>query len=201
MPSPVKTLSRTKRSEDARHLMRYLRSKANISAEQQAKAENVSVKTIKESIKQMEIYEGKNSEGQLSLAVRDLIISAIPQAKETLNGLLTATTTYERKNLKTGHIEYTHEADKVTRLEALRVVKGMAEVMIPKGPAVALQVNQTNQTMATMGSAETVEERIRRLRSKQAEHNLLPPVTVAVPDYIDERRQSDGFEDEEDDED
>jgi hypothetical protein len=186
--------------------MRYLKAKAyeatGSSIEKAAleisKSEHVSIATVLESIKGIEAYEQQNTEGQLQLAVRDLIISAIPQAKETLNGLLTATELVEKKNLKTGLQEHIMVEDKTTRLEGMRLVVSMASALQPKGPGVAVQVNNNNQPSVNMGSAETTEERMRRLRAQAQAHNLLPAQVAAVPDYIDQGEDSPGDEHEED---
>ena len=183
---------------DARHLMRYLQSKAGVSPETIAQAEHISLKVVKQSIRDMERYESANSEGQLSLAVRDLIISTLPQAKATLEGLLEATNTIERPNAKTGGKDYIKEPDKITRLEALKVLNGMVMSTQPKVPMLQQNITQTNQT-AVLSSAETPEERIRRLRKQASEHNLLPPVVAAVPKFIDEGIKPDDYGDDEED--
>lgn len=198
MPAGSQTLSRVKSRMDARHLMRYLQSKAGASPESIAKSEHVSVKTVKDSIREMERYESANSEGQLSLHVRGMIMSMLPQAEKTLTGLLEATNTISRPNAKTGQVDYISEPDKITRLEALKVVNSMITTTQPKVPQVALNVNQTNQTATVLSSAETPEERIRRLRKQAAEHNLLPPVVAAVPKHIDLGIKPDDYGDDED---
>ena len=184
---------------DARHLMRYLKSKGGMDPVAIAKAEHVSIATVKDSIESIERYEQQNTEGQLQLAVRDLVISTIPQAKETINGLLTATELVMKKNLKTGKDEYVTVEDKTTRLEGSRLVRDLIVGLQPKGPGVAVQVNN-NQPVVQMGSAETVEERMKRLRAKAQEHNLLPSQTAAVPEYIDQGEDAPDDGDEDDDE-
>ena len=188
---------------DARHLMRYLKAKAGVDPSAIAKSEKVSLSTVVDSIRTIEVYEQQNSEGQLQLAVRDLVISTIPQAKNTINGLLTATEVVMKKNLKTGKDEYVTVEDKTTRLEGARLVRDLVIGMQPKGPMVAIQNNQNNQPVVQMGSAETTEERMRRLRKQAQEHNLLPSQTTAVPDYIDageDAPEDDGDDDDEEDE-
>lgn len=194
------SLSRRKGTRDPRHLMRYLKAKAGITPQEIAKSEHVTLRRVRDSIKEIEAYEHQNSDGQLQLAVRDLVISTIPTAKDTINGLLTATTTIERVNAKTGLKEFVKVEDKTTRLEGARLVKDLVIGMQPKQPAVAVNVNQTNQT-ANIGTAETLEERMRRLRSKAQAHNLLPPEVSAVPVSIDQKIQDDdGYDGDEDEE-
>lgn len=180
--------------------MRYLKAKAGIDLKEIAKSEHVHVREIEKSVRQIEMYEQQNTEGQLQLAVRDLVISVIPQAKETISGLLNAVTIERKPNEKTGKVDIIRTEDKTTRLEAVRLVKDIVIGMQPKQPAAVVNVNQTNQT-ANIGSAETVEERMRRLRARAQEHNLLPPETAAVPVTIDQGFEDDGDfeEDEEDD--
>ena len=138
----MSTAPASRSGRDARHLMRYLKAKAGLSPVEIAKSEHVSIKTVNDSIQAIERYEQQNTEGQLQLAVRDLVISTIPQAKETLHGLLTATETVMKKNLKTGKDEYVTVEDKTTRLEGTRLVRDLVIGMQPKGPGVAVQVNK-----------------------------------------------------------
>lgn len=190
------------RNADGRHLMRYLKRKAGMTPEKIAEQEHVSARAVYDSIRQIEVHETKNSEGQLQLAVRDLIISTVPQAKETLQGLLTATELVEVKNHKTGRMENVVMEDKTTRLEAVRVFGQIATGMAnPKVPLTQVNVNQTNQT-ANLGSAESYEERLRRLRTKAQEFNALPPEVAAVPQSIDSGEDDDSdFDGDEEDED
>lgn len=199
MSSQALSASRRKGGKDARHLMRYLKAKAGMDLKEIAKSEHVQVREIQKSVQQYETYEKQNDEGRLMLSVRDLVISVIPTAKDTINGLLTATTIVEQPNEKTGRKNHVRIEDKTTRLEAVRLVKDLVIGMQPKGPAVAVNVNQTNQT-ANIGSAETVEERMRRLRARAQEHNLLPPKVAAVPQAIDAGMDDDDVIDSEEEE-
>ncbi len=106
-----------------------------------------------------------------------------------------------KKNLKTGKDEYVTVEDKTTRLEGARLVRDLIVGLQPKGPGVVVNANQTNQT-ANIGSAETYEERLRRLREKVKEFNLLPAEVTAVPDSIDAPdNDDDGDGDDDDDKD
>ena len=194
----TKSLLKPQAMRDARHLMRYLKAKAGVDAKEIAKSERVSLQTVNESIKSIEMYEQQNTEGQLQLAVRDLVISTIPQAKETIHGLLTATELVLKKNLKTGKEEHVTVEDKTTRLEGARLVRDLVIGMQPKTPMVAIQNNQNNNPTVTVGSSETNEERVRRLRKQAQEHNLLPAQVSAVPTYIDEGEDAPDDEHDED---
>ena len=196
----TKSLLKPQAMRDARHLMRYLKAKSGVDPKEIAKSERVSIGTVNESIKSIEMYEQQNTEGQLQLAVRDLVISTIPQAKETIHALLTATELVLKKNLKTGKDEHVTVEDKTTRLEGARLVRDLVIGMQPKGPAVAVQVNQNNNPTVTVGSSETNEERVRRLRKQAQEHNLLPAQVAAVPTYIDEGEDAPDDEHDEDEE-
>jgi len=192
-------ISRRPAARDARHLMRYIKAKGGMAPAAIAKSEKVSLSTVVESIKSIEVYEQQNTEGQLQLAVRDLVISTIPQAKETLHGLLTATEVVMKKNLKTGKDEYVTVDDKTTRLEGTRLVRDLVIGMQPKGPGVAVQVNNNNQPTVNLGTTETTEERMKRLRAQAQAFNLLPPQVTAVPQHIDEGEDSPDDEHDEDD--
>ena len=183
--------------------MRYLKSKANVPLEDIARADHISVKQVKESIRQMEAFESMNSEGQLQLAVRDMIRVTIPKVKETLDGLLEATNTVEQKDKRTGLMEPVSVPDKITRLEAVKVFGTLYASTQPKIPGVSVQVSQQNHNQtAVLSSAETTEERMRRLQNAAAQHNLLPPVVTGVPESIDKGFDPDeeGGNDDDDDE-
>ena len=180
----VTTLATKKSTRDARHLMRYLKFKASGSIETIAKEERISPETVRQSVRQIEMYETMNGDGQLKLAVSDLIMSIIPEAKSTINGLLNATTITSIKNSKTGLMEDVLVEDKTTRLEAGRLVKDLISVTQPKVPQVAIQNNQ-NMPVATMSLHENNEERMRRLRKQAQDYNLLPAEVAAVPTYLD----------------
>jgi hypothetical protein len=186
MPTAVKTLSRQRASNDARHLMRYLKSKANVPLEDIARADHISVKQVKESIRQMAAFESINSEGHVQLLVRDMVRVTLPKVQQAIEGLLEATNTVEQKNQRTGLMEYTNVPDKITRLDAVKVYTGLLATTQPKVPGVNVQVSQQNHNQtAVLSSAETTEERMRRLRAQAAAHNLLPPVVAGVPEEID----------------
>jgi hypothetical protein len=71
--------------------------------------------------------------------------------------------------------------------------------MQPKGPGVAVQVNNNNQPTVNLGTTETTEERMKRLRAQAQAFNLLPPQVTAVPQHIDEGEDSPEDEHAEDD--
>jgi hypothetical protein len=194
----VKTLSRIKAKSDARHLMRYLLSQAGTEIAEIAKRENVSVKTVKESIAEWERYAARNSEGQMQLAIRDMIITTTDRAKDTLDGLLKATTFIDVKQKNTGMTVSQEVEDKITRLEALKVYTGLLTASQPKVPQIVNNNSNTQQT-AVLSSAETTEERMRRLKASAAQHNLLPPVVTGVPELIDKGFDPDDDDGEEDD--
>lgn len=174
---------------DPRHLLRYLKFQAEGADDEAikriAKTENVSVATVKQSVMQVEVYRKTNTGPEMELAMRDLVISSIPAAKDTLAGLLGAMELVEQKDSKTGKVKVVKVEDKTTRLEAMRVFTSLTASLQPKGPAVEVNVSQTNQT-ANLSTSETNEERFRRLRKKADAHNLLPPETAGVPTYIDD---------------
>jgi hypothetical protein len=194
----TKSLLKPQAMRDARHLMRYLKAKAGVDAKEIAKSERVSLQTVNESIKSIEMYEQQNTEGQLQLAVRDLVISTIPQAKETFQKMLTAKELVIKKNLKTGKEEHVLVDDKTTQLEGMRLMKDLVIGMQPKTPMVAIQNNQNNNPTVTVGSSETNEERVRRLRKQAQEHNLLPAQVSAVPEWVDEGEDAPDDEHDED---
>jgi hypothetical protein len=196
----VTTLAVKKSVQDARHLMRYLKAKANGGdLGSIAKAERVSVETVRQSVAKMEAFESMNGDGQLKLAVNGLVRTLIPTAGNTINGLLNATTIMSVKNSKTGQMEDILVEDKTTRLEAGRLVKDLISVTQPKAPTVAIQNNQ-NMPIATMSAAESNEERMKRLRKHAQDHNLLPAQVAAVPEYLDVKGADGDDEDDEGDE-
>jgi hypothetical protein len=172
------------------HLMRWLKAQAiggtpEEAARAVARSEGVTLDTAKKSIQEVDAYRKRNEKTEFDLSIRDLVISAIPQAKETLHGLLAATELVEVKNSKTGKTDVVEMTDKTTRLEAMRVLNSLMIGLQPKSPQVEVNVAQTNQT-ANLSGAETYEERLGRLRKKAQEHNELPPLVAGVPKYLDE---------------
>jgi hypothetical protein len=183
---------------DPRHLMRYLKAQAMGGEEKEklaaiAKSEGVSVQTIRNSVYEIDTYRKRNTTLEMDMAIRDLVISAVPLAKESLGGLLTATELVEVPNGQTGKKKVVRQVDKTTRLEANRLVKDLIVAVQPKGAPVEVNVNQTNQ-VANLSAAETTEERMDRLRQKAREFNQLPPETVGVPEEIDSGEEDDDEE-------
>jgi Bacterial regulatory proteins, lacI family len=186
---------------DPRHLMRFLKSQVpGMTLDEIAKAEGVSVATVSASINQIDSYRNANSQGEMELAIRNIMISVAPQATETIRGLLTATEQVQIPDPRTGKNRIVRQDDKTTRLEASRLVKDMIIGMQPKGPAVEVNVKQTNQT-ANISSAETNEERMQRLRKQAQEFNQLPPEVAAVPASIDAGGDAEIINADDDDED
>lgn len=163
-----------------------------------AKAEGVSVATFKASVRLVEGYRAQNTGSEMDLAVRDLVISTAPHAKNTLAGLLAATELVEQKDSRTGKVKVVRVEDKTTRLEAFRAYTNLVSNLQPKQAPVEVNVNQTNQQANVVSKSETFEERMRRLRQKAQEHNLLPPAVAGVPDYIDAGEDNDDGDDEDD---
>lgn len=196
-------LVRRESLEDPRHLMRYLKFHALAGTESEriaeiAKIEHVSFETIRISVHKIERYRGANSQPEMEFAIRDLVISAIPKAKETLDGLLGATEFVEVGDDKRGRKRIRKQEDKTTRLEAMKIVNSLIGSVQPKQPPITVNNNQTNQTATVISTAETPEERLRRLRAKHAEANALPPEVVGVPEYIDQDIEPETDSEEED---
>jgi hypothetical protein len=185
---------------DPRHLLRFLKEQGGMDVAAIAKSEGVSQAAVRHSIAQVEIYRKKNTSFEMDLAVRDLVISSIPQAKETLHGLLAATELVEQKDSKTGKVKVVKVDDKTTRIEAMRLVNTFAATMQPKTPMIQQSISNTAQAAATITGAETNEEKFKRLRKLADEHNRLPPEVAGVPDHIDAGEDADD-EDEENEED
>jgi hypothetical protein len=185
----TKALVRRVPVSDPRHLLRYLKYEASGGDEEAmrriAKEEGVSLATVKASVLQVDAYKKTNTASQMDIAMRDLVISSIPQAKATLEDLLTATELVEEVDSKTGRKKVKTVADKTTRLEAMKIFNSIMSTLQPKGPAVEVNVNQTNQTANINSGSESNEERFARLRKQAEAHNALPPETAAVPEYVD----------------
>lgn len=182
---------------DPRHLMRFLKSQAKMSLEDIAKAEGVSVATVRDSIRMVEQYQAQSSTAEMDFAIRHMVRTIVPKAGETLEGLLGATELVTYKDPKTGKEKLREREDKTTRIEAVKIVAELVKNVQPKAPATEVNVNQTTQ-VANLSAAETTEERMRRLRKMAAEHNQLPPEVAGVPESIDKGDQDDdSYEDEE----
>lgn len=202
MASAALSPYRNKKSmSDPRHMMRYIKHQAGMDIADIAKSEKVSAETVRQSIHQIEAYRAKSTSNEMDLALRDLVISSIPQAKETLTGLLAAMELVEKKDAKTGKVKVITVADKTTRLEALKVLNAFSQTMQPKTPMIQNNVSATAQAAAnaSVTAAETTEERFKRLREKAAAHNALPPEVAGVPDYIDAGGDASDVDDEDED--
>ena len=193
-------INNRKSLSDPRHLLRFLKKQTpNVTVEDIARDEGVSIATVQNSIRQVELHRRQNSQAEVDIAIRGFVRGVLPQAEATINGLLTATELVEVKDNKTGKTKVVSQEDKTTRLEASRLVKDLVVGLVPKGPAVVANMQQTTQ-VAAMGSSETNEERMRRLRKKAAEFNQLPPEVAGVPDSIDAGGSSDEEDGDEEDE-
>jgi hypothetical protein len=179
--------------------MRFMKKQAGMDEAAIARAEGVALSTVRQSIQQVETYRSKNSGVEMELAIRDLVISSIPVAKQTLQGLLTAMEKVEEVDPKTGKKRIVNQEDKTTRLEAMRIMNQTLAAVQPKAPLIEQTISQTNQ-VANLSGAETTEERLRRLRKRAEEHNLLPAEVAAVPQHIDEGYEEGELIDEDDEE-
>lgn len=189
------------------HLMRYMKYQALPGSHEEriaalAKTEKVSVNQVKQSIRRIEMYRAGTTSAEMEFAVRDIVVSAAPKAKQTLIGLMDATELVEITDPKTNRKKVVKQPDKTTRIEGVRLMNDLIGKMQPKGPLVEVNNTQTNQ-VANLSAAETTEERMSRLRKQAQEHNLLPPEVAAVPAHIDQDMdvEDDDEEDEEEDED
>jgi hypothetical protein len=188
------------------HLMRWLKAQAvggseEAAARAVAASEGRSIDVVRQSIRMVAAFRARNDKANFDYAMRDLLTSTASTAKESLAGLLTAMELVETTDAKTGAKKVIRVEDKTTRLEAIRVFNSLLGNLQPKVPLVNNEINQTNQTAVLSGgagAAETTEERLRRLRKAAAEHRLLPPQVVGVPQHIDEETDPDDDEDEED---
>lgn len=205
MPHSAKPAYRPTLMEDPRHLMRWLKAQAvggseEAAARAVAQSEHITIETARASIREVDAYRKRNDKVEFDYAIRDLVISAIPQAKETLNGLLAATELVEVKDHKTGTTKIVEMEDKTTRLEAFRALSTLTIGLQPKTPMIEQNISQTTQVAAISSGTETNEERLKRLRQQAAEYRALPPEVIAVPDYVDAGEEDSDEDDEEGDE-
>jgi hypothetical protein len=188
---------------DPRHLMRFVKFQALTGTEPErlkaiAKSESVSVQTVKDSVRHIQMYKEQGANSQVELQMNHSLIKIMPAFEDGMVGLLTATELVEVNDAKTGTKKVVKQDDKTTRLEASRIVKDIIVAKQPKAPIAEVNVNQTNQ-VANLSTAETTEERMDRLRAKAAAENLLPAEVTAVPGYLD-RDESPDDSDEDDEE-
>jgi hypothetical protein len=201
MASAARSPYRNKGSlSDPRHLSRWLKEQAGMNVAAIAKAEKVSEKTVRESIAQVELHRKRNTGFEMDLALRNVVIDSAPVVKDTLRGLLTATELVEQKDHKTGNIKIVKQDDKITRIEAVRLVTSLAATMQPKTPMIQNTVSATAQAATSVTASETNEERFKRLQDKAKTFNALPPAVAAVPDHIDAGEDADDDDGDEDEE-
>lgn len=186
------------------HLMRYMRYQALPGSREErlaelARMEKVKVDAVRDSINKIEIYRGTTDQAAMDFAVRDIVISAAPKAKETIIGLMSATELVEITDHRTNKKRVIRQPDKTTRIEGVRLMNDLIGKVQPKQPLVEVNNTQTNQ-IANISAAETMEERLARLRKQAQEHNLLPPEVAAVPVHVDQDVEMDDDEEEDDEE-
>ena len=202
--SYTKSLS-TRNMRDPRHLMRFVKFQALTGSDGErlkaiAKSEGVSVITVKDSVRQIQMYREQNQTLNVDLRINESILRVMPAFETSMAGLLEATELVEVNDAKTGTKKVVTQEDKTTRLEASRIVKDIIVAKQPKAPLVENHLSQTNQ-VANLSACETTEERMDRLRKKAAEENLLPAEVAAVPGYLDRDEDPDDDDSEEGEED
>lgn len=205
MKSSYITPRSNKNMRDPRHLMRYAKFRALTGSDSErlsaiAKSEGVSVATIKDSVRQIDIYNQQNESGRVDLRLNESILKVMPAFESSMVGLLEATELVEINDTNAGKKKIVRQDDKTTRLEASRIVKDIIVAKQPKGPVAEVNISNTNQ-VANLSTAETTEERMDRLRKRAAAENLLPAEVAAVPGYLDRDEEKPEEGDEEDDED
>jgi hypothetical protein len=197
------TLAR-RNMRDPRHLMRFVKFQALTGTDAErlkaiAKSEGVGVQTVKDSVRQIQMYREQNQTLNVDLRINESILRVMPAFEDSMEGLLTATELVEVNDDKTGKKKVVTQDDKTTRLEASRIVKDIIVAKQPKQPLAEINVNQTNQ-VANLSMAETTEERMDRLRKRAAAENLLPAEVAAVPGYLDRDEEPEEGDDDEEDE-
>jgi hypothetical protein len=206
MPKTVRKAFKSSVMDDPCHLRRYLKAVAVGGSEDAAAAviareERVSIEAVKKSIRAVDAYRKQNEKAEFDYALRNLVISAIPQARETLHSLLAATELVELTDQKTGKKFVREMEDKTTRLEAIRALSTLAIGLQPKSPMIEQNISQTNQTAHIAGGTETTEDRMRRLRRQATAHRALPAEVAGVPEAIDAGGSLADDDDDEDEED
>lgn len=202
MASAARSVYRNKGSlSDPRHLLRYMKEQSGMDIATIAKSEKVSEATVRDSISKVELHRRRNTSFEMDLALRSVLVENAPQLSETLNGLLTATELVEQKDSKSGKIKVVKQDDKVTRIEAVKLVTSLATAMQPKVPTIQNTVSATAQAASSVTQGETTEERFRRVAERAKEFNRLPPEVAAVPEHIDAGGDSDDDDDDDEEED
>lgn len=204
----TKSLS-TRNMRDPRHLMRFVKFQALTGTDAErlkaiAKSEGVGVSTVKDSVRQIQMYQEQNATLNVDLRINESILRVMPAFEDSMAGLLQATELVEVNDDKTGKKKVVTQEDKTTRLEASRIVKDIIVAKQPKAPLIENNLNNSTKVqVATLSTAETPEERMDRLRKRAAEENLLPAEVAAVPGYLDrdEEPPSSGDDDEGEEED
>ena len=189
--SYTKSLS-TRNMRDPRHLMRFVKFQALTGSDGErlkaiAKSEGVSVITVKDSVRQIQMYREQNQTLNVDLRINESILRVMPAFETSMAGLLEATELVEVNDAKTGTKKVVTQEDKTTRLEASRIVKDIIVAKQPKAPLAEVNVNQTNQ-VANLSSSRNHGGENGRLRRKAAAENHLPAEVTAVPGYLDQTK-------------
>lgn len=171
------------------HYDRFLKNRNGQSFKEIAEAERVSEKTVRDSVKNVEIYQMRTAVEYANHNLGAIIVNATPLASDAINEALQATDEVEvtdKDGKKTTKITPDHS----TRLRAVETITEIAKAIQPKspGPSTHVQVGVgvgANAGIKATGSFVNMEARMRELRAgikatPQLEGSVQPGVIEGV---------------------
>ncbi len=162
------------------HIVRYALHKTGLTVEEIAQKHGVSVHTIEKSIKTVDNFRLTNTAEFLNFGMVDTVLGRKNKLDKALDEALDAKITFTDGSKRPDH---------ETRMKAVAEVRQLTAALQPKasGSRTVIQTNLSAQASSvaaakTEGHFTGFEERMRSIRAKKNEHNLLgPPESVAPP--------------------
>lgn len=150
------------------HYARYLKNRSGQSFAEIAESEKVSEKTVKESVKNFEVYQMMTAVEHVNHGLGSVVVEAIPLMRVAMNEALQATDEIEVKD-KDGNKTTKIIPDHSTRNRAMETINEIAKTIQPKapGPSTHVQVGvgvNGNGGIKASGSFVNMEARMRELR-------------------------------------
>lgn len=175
--------------------------------------EEIAIKTggslvqVQASLERYELARMEASNDEVDMAINDLVLKSLDATGKVFSDAMKAKVVVYTRS-KGGRNYKTDSPDHATRLRAVDSIKGLMEVVRPKGPGIAIQ---NNNQFGGGGAAAPVdgargmsfEDRIRRRRQQRAEEGTVEEAEVLEVQSVEEELSEIGIdiEDGEDDDD
>lgn len=142
---------------------------------------------VMDSIQRYEIHRSEFSNEMIDLALNQMVMGAIPRSEKVIIGAMNATR--PEKVMQGKKMIIKQVADHSTRMQAVELVKTIAEVARPKGGGLVLnqQFNNGGQPAAGRSLGRTFEERVRKNRQRMG---VLEDADTLEAEIVEQGRES-----------